>query len=143
MYDTSLRNGALILSVSSFQSFVAIGCFQYSQCFSSHKSIIIWNFPLPHNLLSTYQFERVWQIIFHFFPPKITNKIISKHNQVLTLVSGLYSLEYYCSSLDCWLWIDCSYLIASRILRFLEDCPRTYLGVLFFHFTNGNRKVKK
>jgi hypothetical protein len=52
VHDTSLGNVALILSISSFQSFVAIGCFWYSQCFSSHKLIIIGSFPLFHNLLS-------------------------------------------------------------------------------------------
>jgi hypothetical protein len=39
--DTSLRNATLILSTNSFQSFATIGCLRYSQCFSSHKSIII------------------------------------------------------------------------------------------------------
>ncbi len=52
--NISLKNAPLILSISSFPSFGAMGYKHYSQFLSSHKSITISNLACVHRLLSTW-----------------------------------------------------------------------------------------
>ncbi len=54
-WNTSFGHVRLILSTSSFQSFATMGYLWYSQCLSSHKSIIISNLTCVYNLMSTWR----------------------------------------------------------------------------------------
>jgi hypothetical protein len=54
VYNISFENAALFWFASSFQSFATMGCLCYSQCLSSHKSIIISNLACVNSLPSTW-----------------------------------------------------------------------------------------